>query len=102
MGMMLLSHIEAWVVELERVVNAFEDAVDEVEEALDEAEQASEYDDAQIHRDRDLRQLENALESALRVAGLVRAADTALDEAIDAAPLGVIHERVQNTKNNGC
>ncbi len=83
--MMLLSHIEAWVVELERVVNAFEDAVDEVEEVLDEAEQTSEYDDAQNRQDRDLRQLENALESALRVAGLVRAANTALDEAIDDA-----------------
>jgi len=101
MAMMLLSHIEAWVVELERVVNAFEDAVDEVEEALDEAEQASEYDDAQIHRDRDLRQLENALESALRVAGLVRAANTALDEAIDAARLVVINERLETSKAKG-
>jgi len=99
--MMLLSHIEAWVVELERVVNAFEDAVDEVEEALDEAEQASEYDDAQVRRNWDLRQLENALESALRVAGLVRAANTALDEAIDAARLVVINERLETSTANG-
>lgn len=101
MAMMLLSHIEAWVVELERVVNAFEDAVDEVEEALDEAEQASEYDDVQIRQDRDLRQLENALESALRVGGLVRAANTALDEAIDAARLVVINERLETSKAKG-
>ncbi len=101
MAMMLLSHIEAWVVELERVVNAFEDAVDEVEETLDEAEQASEYDDAQIRRNGDLRQLENALESALRVGGLVRAANTALDEAIDAARLVVINERLETSKANG-
>jgi hypothetical protein len=101
MAMMLLSHIEAWVVELERVVNAFEDAVDEVEETLDEAEQASEYDDAQIRRNGDLRQLENALESALRVAGLVRAANTALDEAIDAARLVVINEQLETSTANG-
>jgi hypothetical protein len=99
--MMLLSHIEAWVVELERVVNAFEDAVDEVEETLDEVEQASEYDDAQIRRNGDLRQLENALESALRVAGLVRAANTALDEAIDAARLVVINEQLETSTANG-
>lgn len=101
MAMMLLSHIEAWVVELERVVNAFEDAVDEVEETLDEVEQASEYDDAQIRRNGDLRQLENALESALRVAGLVRAANTALDEAIDAARLVVINEQLETSIANG-
>src|SRR5260370_37538826 len=101
MGMMLLSHIKAWVVELERVVNAFEDAVDEVEETLDEAEQASEYDDAQIRQDRDQRQLENALESALRVAGLVRDANTALDEAIDAARLVVVNERLGTFKAEG-
>ncbi len=101
MAMMLLSHIEAWVVELERVVNAFEDAVDEVDEVLDEAERASEYDDAQNRQDRDLRQLENALESALRVAGLVRAANTALDEAIDAARLVVINERLETSKAEG-
>jgi hypothetical protein len=104
MAMMLLSHIEAWVVELERVVNAFEDAVDEVEEVeetLDEVEQASEYDDAQIRRNGDLRQLENALESALRVAGLVRAANTALDEAIDAARLVVINEQLETSTANG-
>ena len=101
MAMMLLSHIEAWVVELERVVNAFEDAVDEVDEALDEAEQASEYDDAQIRRNGDLRQLENALESMLRVAGLVRAANTALDEAIDAARLVVINEQLETSTANG-
>jgi hypothetical protein len=99
--MMLLSHIEAWVVELERVVNAFEDAVDEVDEALDEAEQASEYDDVQIRQGRDLRQLENALESMLRVAGLVRAANTALDEAIDAARLVVINERLETSTAKG-
>jgi hypothetical protein len=99
--MMLLSHIEAWVVELERVVNAFEDAVDEVEETLDEVEQASEYHDAQIRRNGDLRQLENALESALRVAGLVRAANTALDEAIDAARLVVINEQLETSTANG-
>jgi hypothetical protein len=99
--MMLLSHIEAWVVELERVVNAFEDAVDEVDEALDEAEQASEYDDVQIRQGRDLRQLENALESMLRVAGLVRAANTALDEAIDAARLVVINEQLETSTANG-
>jgi len=99
--MMLLSHIEAWVVELERVVNAFEDAVDEVDEALDQAEQASEYDDVQIRQGRDLRQLENALESMLRVAGLVRAANTALDEAIDAARLVVINERLETSKAEG-
>jgi len=99
--MMLLSHIEAWVVELERVVNAFEDAVDEVEETLDEVEQASEYDDAQIRRNGDLRQLENALESALRVAGLVRAANTALDEANDAARLVVINEQLETSTANG-
>ena len=101
MAMMLLSHIEAWVVELERVVNAFEDAVDEVDEALDEAEQASEYDDVQIRQGRDLRQLENALESMLRVAGLVRAANTALDEAIDAARLVVINEQLETSTANG-
>jgi len=101
MAMMLLSHIEAWVVELERVVNAFEDAVDEVEETLDEVEQASEYDDAQIRRNGDLRQLENALESALRVAGLVRAANTALDEANDAARLVVINEQLETSTANG-
>ena len=101
MAMMLLSHIEAWVVELERVVNAFEDAVDEVDEALDEAEQASEYDDVQIRQGRDLRQLENTLESMLRVAGLVRAANTALDEAIDAARLVVINEQLETSTANG-
>ena len=101
MAMMLLSHIEAWVVELERVVNAFEDAVDEVDEALDQAEQASEYDDVQIRQGRDLRQLENALESMLRVAGLVRAANTALDEAIDAARLVVINEQLETSTANG-
>src|SRR5260370_7948172 len=101
MAMMVVVQIEGWVVGLEGVVNAFEDAVDEVEEALEEAEQASEYDDAQIRRDRDLRQLENALESALRVAGLVRAANTALDEAIDAARLVVINERLETSTAKG-
>jgi hypothetical protein len=93
---MLQSYIDAWVEELERVVSAFEAAVDEVKEAMDTAEQASVSDDpdGQMQRDLDLRQLDNALESAQQVAALVKAVNAALDDAIEAAQHVVANERV--------
>jgi hypothetical protein len=36
--MILLSHINEWIIELERVVDAYEAAVDEVEELMDRLE----------------------------------------------------------------
>ena len=92
--MMLLTYIEAWVLELERVVAAFEAVVDEVEEALDEAERAGESDEE------DLRHLEAALESAEQIAGLVKAANAALNDAIDAARLVVTNEQLSLPVDN--
>ncbi len=93
---MLQSYIDAWIDELERVVSAYEAAVDEVEEAMDRVEQTSVSDDPgeQLRRDRDLRQLDNGLESAQQVAALVEAVNAALDDAINAAQLVVTNEQV--------
>ncbi len=93
---MLQSYIDAWVEELERVVNAYEAAVDEVEQAMDRVEQAGVSVDAgeQLRRDQCLRELDLALESVQQVAALVRAVDTALDDAIDAAQLVIANEQV--------
>lgn len=93
---MLQSYIDAWVEELERVVNAYEAAVDEVEQAVDRVEQAGGSDDPdeQLRRDQYLRELDLALESAQQVAALVRAVNSALDDAIDAAQLVITNEQV--------
>ena len=94
--MMLQSYIDAWVEELERVASAYEAAVDEVEQALDRVEQTSVSVDPgeQLRHDQYLRELDIALESAQQVAALVKAVNTALDDAIDAAQLVVTNEQV--------
>ena len=81
---MLLSHVETWLVELEREVRAFEAAVEEVEEVMDDVEYAEGYDnaDGQIDLAQNLQQLERVFEATERVAQLVHAADSALSEAI--------------------
>lgn len=85
----LLSHIEEWMLELERVVRAFEDAVEEVGDVIDELEQLDQYGntdtEGQIPLDQTLQRLEDALETAERVEGLVHVADTTLNEAIAGA-----------------
>ncbi len=101
--MMLLSYIEAWVIELERVVNTYEAAVDEVEEAMDRLDQASASVDSngQIRQDQDPRQLDNALESAEQVAALVKAVNAALNVAIDAARLVATNAQLDLPLDNG-
>ena len=79
----LLAHIEMWVAELEREVQAFEDAVDEVERVMDEAEEASQ--DEQQRQQQRLCQLDTALQRANYIAELVSAANITLFDAIDAA-----------------
>ncbi len=78
----LLAHIEMWVTELECEVQAFEAAVKEVEEEME--------------KDERLQRLERALEKAKQVEGLVHAANTTLNDAIDAARLVVENERIGN------
>jgi len=78
-----------WVTELEREVQAFEAAVEEVEEEMEKAEQEN-----QGNRDERLQRLERALEKAKQVKGLVNAANTTLNDAIDAAQLVVANERI--------
>lgn len=81
---MLLSHVETWMVELEREVRAFEAAVEEVEEVMDDVEYAEGYDnvDGQIDSAQNLQQLERAFDATERIAQLVHAAESALSEAI--------------------
>jgi len=83
---MLLAHIEMWVEELEREVQAFEDAVEEVERVMCEAEDSIlRGEDGQKSQEQSLYQLHDALQSADRVAELVCAANATLLEALDAA-----------------
>ena len=105
---LLLAHIQKWVAELERVVEAFEAAVEEVEEEMEKAEQEDTPDDSYAegeegmpHRQesearpiRRLERLEQALAKADRVAGLVNAARTRLDEALCAAQQIMADEHV--------
>jgi hypothetical protein len=79
----LLAHIEMWVAELEREVQAYEDAVDEVEQVMDEVEEAGE--DEHNRRQQRLRELDDALQTANRIGELVCAANATLLDAIDAA-----------------
>ncbi len=74
----LLTHIEMWVAELQREVQAFEDAVDEVEQAIDEAESGGEDEY------NGLRELDDALQTANHIAELVCASNATLLDAIDA------------------
>lgn len=94
---MLLSHIEAWVVELERAVAAFEAAVEEVEKAMDKVEQEGEWSDMGRKRlAHNLRQLADALERTNEVAELVHAANTALGAAMAAAQEIVSNEHLDS------
>ncbi|HLL80520.1 MAG TPA: hypothetical protein VKT25_13525 [Ktedonobacteraceae bacterium] len=110
----LLAHIEMWVTELEREVQAFEAAVQEVEEEMEKAEheehEAQEYafsdeNKAQEARgDTDpsqrgiqhprLQRLERALEKARQVENLVKAANETLSDALDAASLVAANEHL--------
>ncbi|HLX57107.1 MAG TPA: hypothetical protein VKR83_08805 [Ktedonobacteraceae bacterium] len=93
---MLLAHIEIWVAELEREVQAFEDAVDEVELVMDEAERtrARGDEEGQNRQEQCLRQLDDALQTADRIAELVCAANANLLDAIDAAQQIMLNEHV--------
>jgi hypothetical protein len=83
----LLAHIEMWVAELEREVQAFEDAVDEVEQMMDEVENPGlgGGEDERNRQQQRLRELDNALQTANSIAELVCAANATLLDAIDAA-----------------
>ncbi len=83
----LLAHIEMWVAELEREVQAFEDAVDEVEQVMDEVENPGSRggEDEHNRQQQRLRELDDALQTANRIAELVCAANATLLDAIDAA-----------------
>src|ERR1051326_4647631 len=91
----LLAHIETWVAELEREVQAFEDAVDEVEQMMDEIEDAgvSGCEDDQKRQQQRLSELDAALQAAQRAAELVSAANATLLDAIDASRQFVYNER---------
>lgn len=77
----LLAHIEMWVAELQREVQAFEDAVDEVEQVMDEVENPGSLGGVDEHN----RELDDALQTANRIGELVCAANATLLDAIDAA-----------------
>lgn len=107
----LLAHIEMWVTELEREVQAFEAAVQEVEEEMEKAER-EEHDRAfpdrnkawEARGDTDpsqhgiqkarLQRLERALEKAKQVEDLVKAANETLGDALNAANLIVASEHL--------
>ncbi len=95
---MLLSHVETWIVELEREVRAFEAAVEEVEEVMDDVEYAEGCDnaDGQIDSAQDLQQLEHVFEATERIAQLVQAADNALSGAIVTAYQTIEGEATQS------
>jgi hypothetical protein len=86
--MILLSHINEWIIELERVVDAYEAAVDEVEELMDRLERDTRNEEDRLDRETG-RQLENALETVQHLAQLVHAANAILNEAIETATIGV-------------
>ena len=91
----LLAHIEMWVAELEREVQAFEDAVDEVELVMDEIENAAKFgeeDDHNRQRQR-LSELDAALQAARRIADLVSAANATLLDAINASQQFIHNEQ---------
>lgn len=90
----LLAHIEMWVAELEREVQAFEDAVDEVEQVMDEIEDAGVSGDEDDHnrQQQRLSELDAALQAAHRAAELVSAANATLLDAIDASQQFVYNE----------
>ncbi len=91
----LLAHIEMWVAELEREVQAFEDAVDEVERVMDEIEdvEASGCEDDQNQQQQRLSELDAALQAAHSTAELVSAANATLLDAIDASRQFVHNEQ---------
>ena len=91
----LLAHIEMWVAELEREVQAFEDAVDEVEQMMDEIEDAgaSGCEDDHKRQQQRLSELDAALQAAHRAAELVSAANATLLDAIDASQQFVRNEQ---------
>ena len=103
---LLLAHIEVWVAELERKVQAFEAAVDEVEEEMEKAEQDCARDETDAPGEkieqheqrarpmRRLQRLEQALAKAEHIAGLVNAANSTLNQAIDAAQQVVTNEQI--------
>jgi hypothetical protein len=90
--MILLSHINEWIIELERLVDVYEAAVDEVEEFMDQLEQDTEAEEDRFPRIRQdgetVRQLENALETTQHLAQLVQAANAILNDAIETATIG--------------
>ncbi len=91
----LLAHIELWVAELEREVQAFEDAVDEVEQVMDEIEEAgvTGCEDDQNRQQQRLSELDAALQAAQRASELVSAANATLLDAIDASQQYVYNEQ---------
>ena len=91
----LLAHIEMWVAELEREVQAFEDAVNEVEQVMDEVENPGSpgsQDQLNLQQQR-LRELDDALQTANRIGELVCAANATLLDAIDAAQQFIQNEQ---------
>lgn len=110
----LLAHIEMWVTELEREVQAFEAAVQEVEEEMEKAEHQEHEAQDNAFSDKDkareargdketshhsiqhsrLQRLERALEKARQVENLVKAANATLGDALDAASLVVANEHL--------
>jgi len=92
----LLAHIETWVAELEREVQAFEDAVDEVEQVMDEAEDrgACYSEDEQNRQQQRLCELDDALQTANHIAELVCAANATLLDAMDAAQQFMHNEHI--------
>src|SRR5258706_1821493 len=91
--MILLSHMNEWIIELERVVDAYEAAVDEIEELIDQLKQDPGDEDDWLIRTRQERQrrqqLENALETVEHLAQLAHAANAILNDAIETATLGL-------------
>src|SRR5258708_4665760 len=91
--LILLSHMNEWIIELERVVGTYEAAVDEIEELIDQLEQDPGDEDDWLIRTRQERQrrqqLENALETVEHLAQLAHAANAILNDALDTATLGL-------------
>ncbi len=91
--MILLSHVNEWMRELERVVDAYEAAVDEVEALMNQLERDTGSEEnwpervQQDHQTR--RQLEHALETAEHLAQLVQAANAILNDALETTTIGL-------------
>ncbi|HLH61628.1 MAG TPA: hypothetical protein VKV20_08095 [Ktedonobacteraceae bacterium] len=91
--MILFSHINKWIAELERLTGAYEAAVDEVEALMDQLERdtaSQEHWFERVRQDREIaRRLQDALETAEQLAQRVRAANAILSDALETTTIGL-------------